>query len=310
MTTKKSKRIKRVFSSADQVLHLWANQSQNDARCRNVFFEGKTVWSYGYHYKLGMIHTVKGQNVALINSTRYSVTTAKHQSYARRAVDHLLWLESSDVTSIDTAITETQSELIDSLFDIFNQHNFYGDDILILPYFLTKFTLKKVARFNKICDLVGKKALKIEIPQDYFELVRAHVAQCLLEREAASKTPEAIAKREAERVKRETKKREKLAEKIHAWERGGPLVAELRDLSPQLIRANDLYVETTRGAQVPVKDALELFKKLLNDSAKPGEAIGSFHFDSKRGDTVRIGCHVISFEQAKSVLTQRLKSEE
>lgn len=306
MSTTKPKRLKRVFSSADQVLHLWANQSQSDARCKNVFFQGDSVWSYGYHYKLGKLHSVKGKTVALINSERYSATTAKHQSYARQAVNHLFWLESSDVESIDTAIAETQDKLINSLFDVFNQRSFYGGDDL--SYFLTEFTVKEVKRFNKICDLIGKKALKIDIPSDYFELVRAHVAQCL-EREAASKTPEALEKKRLEREKRETKVREKLAEKIHAWERGGPLVAELRDLSPQLIRANDLYVETTRGAQVPVKDALELFGKLLNGTAKPNEEIGSFRFTSKHGDEVRVGCHVISFEQAKSVLTQRMKSE-
>lgn len=37
------KRIKRVFSSSSQVLHLWANQSQDSARQSGIgrtYFEG------------------------------------------------------------------------------------------------------------------------------------------------------------------------------------------------------------------------------------------------------------------------------
>ena len=56
-----AKRIKKVFSSSDQVIHLWANQSQTEARSRNVFFKGTSIWSYGFHYELGRLIQFKGK---------------------------------------------------------------------------------------------------------------------------------------------------------------------------------------------------------------------------------------------------------
>jgi hypothetical protein len=106
--------MRHVFPTSE-VFHLWAHQTQSDARngARNVFFEGPTIYSYRRTWPLARIYTKKRApkgalthpNVllnatqqaqardegimVLTNSTRYSVTTAKHQSHANRAVSHL-----------------------------------------------------------------------------------------------------------------------------------------------------------------------------------------------------------------------------
>lgn len=88
-----SKRLKRVFTTSREVAHIWASRSQADGRCRNTYFHGDTIFSYGGHYTLGLLVDVvragKKEVVALINTRRTSVTTSGHQREARVAVGHL-----------------------------------------------------------------------------------------------------------------------------------------------------------------------------------------------------------------------------
>lgn len=94
--------MRRVFPSVE-VCHLWAHQTQSDARnsTGSVFFEGPTIYSYGHHFPMARIYMRgfqkrdKGpvQRLVLMNCAKHSVTTAKHQFYVRRAVSHLLSVE-------------------------------------------------------------------------------------------------------------------------------------------------------------------------------------------------------------------------
>lgn len=73
--------------NTSEVFHLWANQSRNSAKSGNVFFEGPTIYSYGYHFPIATLKTLEdGTPIALFNPDRYSVTTAKHKSKAQGAV--------------------------------------------------------------------------------------------------------------------------------------------------------------------------------------------------------------------------------
>lgn len=100
----------------EQVIHLWAHQSQDHARnpSGNVFFNRKVIFSYRESWAMGYIHekrpgamsrcSVSGGPLlnstvreamtdagvlVLTNSETYSVTTAKHQGWVDRAVSHL-----------------------------------------------------------------------------------------------------------------------------------------------------------------------------------------------------------------------------
>lgn len=37
------------------VAHLWANEKEESARGSNLFFEGRSIYSYGYHFEVGRI---------------------------------------------------------------------------------------------------------------------------------------------------------------------------------------------------------------------------------------------------------------
>lgn len=293
-----AKRIKRVFQNADQVLHLWANQAQSDARCRNVFFEDKSVWSYGYHYELGRLHTLKnGQTIALINSRKYSVTTNKHQVSAYYAVEHLSRLYSSDVGSIETALLETQDRLMNSLFDYFSRRSFWRPatkhDLLQYSY------LREVFEFNKVCDVLNRPEMKLTVDDDFIGLMIAHSKRAIA-REAELQSPEMIEKRRIASEKRKAKE-------IPKWLLGKSTTNNIRSLYPQIIRIKGDVVQTSRGAEVPLDEALTALRMINAGVAKPGLKIGHFEYSQtttvNEKPAVQIGCHTIDLNQAREVLT-------
>lgn len=77
-----------VFSN-DMVAHVWAQQRQQSGRSSNgnFYFEGRTLYSYGGHFPVGIFAAPGGP--VFLNADSYTVSTSKHQSYARRAVSHV-----------------------------------------------------------------------------------------------------------------------------------------------------------------------------------------------------------------------------
>lgn len=53
----------------------------------NFFFEGESIYSYGYHFEAGrIVRNKRGEKAYLINSIHYSSTTSKHQYFVRVAI--------------------------------------------------------------------------------------------------------------------------------------------------------------------------------------------------------------------------------
>lgn len=78
-----------VFSN-DMVAHVWAQQRQQSGRSHNgnFYFQGRTLYSYGTHYPVGIFAAVGGP--VFLNSSKSSITTeGKHKGPARYAVRHL-----------------------------------------------------------------------------------------------------------------------------------------------------------------------------------------------------------------------------
>lgn len=78
-----------------EIPHLWAHQTQDDARNPqgNLYFRGATIYSYRDSWPLGHIHTKgrgkKAATLVLLNSDTYSSTTAGHQSSVSYAANHM-----------------------------------------------------------------------------------------------------------------------------------------------------------------------------------------------------------------------------
>lgn len=69
------------------VAHLWANEKKESARGSNLFFEGRSIYSYGYHFEVGRIVRNKcSEKAYLLNDKYYSSSTCKHQRCVRSAI--------------------------------------------------------------------------------------------------------------------------------------------------------------------------------------------------------------------------------
>ena len=78
--------MRRVVKT-DEVAHMWANQTQEEARNPggNFYFRGATIYSYGSHFPIA---TLLNDGNVLFTTRKYSNTTAKHVSMARGACSH------------------------------------------------------------------------------------------------------------------------------------------------------------------------------------------------------------------------------
>lgn len=77
------------MASHAKVAHAWAHQNysrRGSLRGCNMIADGDALYSYGLHFCIGRV--IEPGRFYVLNSRRYSVSTAKHQSRARQAIPH------------------------------------------------------------------------------------------------------------------------------------------------------------------------------------------------------------------------------
>lgn len=53
------------------VAHLWANEKKESARGNKFFFEGKSIYSYGYYFEIGrIVRNKRGEKAYLVNEVK------------------------------------------------------------------------------------------------------------------------------------------------------------------------------------------------------------------------------------------------
>lgn len=78
--------MKHVMGNKFEVVDAWFKQDRAHARCKTIFFEGNTIYSFGYHFPIACIDKDKG--AILFNNHIYSMMTVKHQSAVWNAIYH------------------------------------------------------------------------------------------------------------------------------------------------------------------------------------------------------------------------------
>lgn len=299
--------MKQVFTN-DQLCHVWAQGTQASGRSDSMFFEGNKIYSYGKHYLAAEIHTSKsGKRIALVNSHKYSVTTSKHLSSIRNALVGLMEyfecpdpndlksaVKSFDNQALQTLLSTLKVSKVNSVSDLqFRERQIsaaYGD-VNCLRDFLGMVNIKP----NKIMLNKAKKHLKSRLAR-YQEL----------------NTPEMIAKKELEKQKRDVLKVKKLqgelAESIQKFRDSKPFSQyyRLNELEYELLRIHNDILQTSRGAEVPLRAAKMLYKAVVAGKSILGAKVGNFTVVSVKdlGDdkAIKIGCHTILLSEAKQVL--------
>lgn len=327
--------VKKVFSSSSQTLHVWAQQTQDEGRCSNIFFERKeVVYSYGYHYPLGFITTnKKGETAAIINTEGYSVTTSKHIGEARGATRHYkqIFLPSTAaMKGLVTAFRLSQARditkaLSNAIVDCINNYNnrLRLDDKKRRAKTLQDWKDSALYECNIYIDLLDWYGHKMN-KQAATALRYLTGLNAADSKELAIKAQEKKDKQlRKEQDKRNKEERIIIDLAMSNWVNG---IDTFRTESGQhdarkyihrsstvLLRVKGEEIQTTQGASFPVAHAIKAFS-IISRAAKKGELwqrngktihLGHFQIDRIEPDgTVIAGCHTVMFDEVKRIAKQ------
>lgn len=303
------KRLKTVFGSQSEVTHIWAQQTQEHGRSGNIFFERTTdIYSYGYHYLMAKVHTVKGKRFALVNSHRYSSSTSQHLSHTRSALNGLMpYFEVRDPSDVQSSIKELDERVFQRIEEALKRRCFVGNYWNAPGNFELSAIRDAYKESTALRKIIGLKALPF--PEKNYEAARAHILKlrrAWKKREAKKNDPEEVKRRREEREKREARKLPLAIEKFRAG-KALSACADLRGLEYDLIRIVDSSrIQTSRGAFVELLDAKMLLRAIDSGKKVLGEKIGHYTvtgIEARENDKlIKVGCHRILLSEAHAVL--------
>lgn len=333
--------MKRVFQSAEQTIHVWAQQTQSEGRSANVYFEGAVLYSYGRHYPLGLITTnKKGEKAAIINDAGYSATTAKHIGAARYAVNHYTrfsipstsamqalvdaerYNKAMGKDSYNKRISEGLSEAIEHCINRYNSR-LRSDTVKRKAATLEKWKSETLAECDSYITVLEWYGVKMTAKAK--AAIKAITGKSPIEaREAAQKAAKIeAAKREKEYKRRAAEKAALVAQAIPAWLDGIEHISTndglrntrdlMREQETVYLRVKGDNIETSKGVTFPIRHAVKGFA-LIQTVMKAGEAwqrngktlhLGEYQVDTifPNGD-VKAGCHFVQYAQIERVAKQ------
>jgi hypothetical protein len=274
--------------SHDIVAHNWAHQTGKKCRGFNMFYEGETIYSYGYHFPIARFFTApNGERIVVFSEERRSVSTSKHQITVRRALGYpredLLEVPFLNGTSAYDA--ERWVEYLDKAIETstgkWQRARVYKDshagDII-----------RAIHKINAILQLWQLDHIpQREVPEDIAAFAASHEER-----------------RKAERIEEDKADREK----IKKWLNGEDVVPPHTRIPYVRVmpspRVAEYEVQTSWGVKVPLADAMKLYRmaglvRIVGKIWRPSKRhqIGGWTVDHIAADgTLKAGCHVIPFK--------------
>ena len=319
--------MRKSFSSAQELIHVFAQQKQSSGKCSNMFFENTvTLYDYGYHYPLALYATnKKGEKAMIINTQGYSVTTSKHIGMVKYATNqhNQFMLPNTDAMkqllgNYDARITEGLSVAIIHCIGSFYDKLEY-DKKKRKQATLDKWkedTMLECENYVNILDWYGFKPSK-EAIKAMRQLTGLPAAEA---KAAAIKAKALREKKRAKAALAEHKKHAALMQHcVKAW-----LANEVFFVSDDgaqhntlhwiarnetvLLRINGEDVETSKGAKFPLEHGLKALP-LINQAIgkgwhKNGHTIHLGHYQIDEilaaGD-VKAGCHFVLYSEVMRI---------
>lgn len=301
-----------------QIAHIWAQQTgeKGQAKGGNVFFEGRTIYSYGYHFPMAVF--IK-DNAVIINNDSYSNTTSTHQSYVRQALPDsckryyantailkIFIQDNIDKKRLKTALTEyLDSNLEDTLKDCSKPRIKQTTKAKHITEFTTLFT-----RIQEIAAL-----FKVKLPVKFSQAIDTLINDLGSAIAKYEKTVKAAkVKKEKACAKYNAEQKALAAEAIKLWLNNEHLDYKMQramehNAGITYLRLNKDEIETTRGARFPIKEAIEAFPTIastvtLDTFLTCNIQLGSFHITKIDHGNVTAGCHFVEWPQIKRIAEQ------
>lgn len=299
--------MKQVFNSSE-LPHIWAQQRQQSGKGGSIFFEGQTIYSYGYHFPIA---TIK-DDVVFFTTRSYSSTTAKHISKTRNAVSHknLIFVHSVPVGNFDCLSSTHEENLNHWEKEIKNLFNELGN--------------KKIrdtqSRINVISGIMGHieaycKYFKLTVGKELKKLIKLSQSPDFVQ--AAIEAKEKQNKATELKMKKATKVYDKY---LFYWRNFQETEDVFTEQEKELIRfyysssqsftrlrfnKDQNRVETSKGVQIPVEIAKRAFINLgdcLNSVCKNLSIdVLSYTITESGKDYIKAGCHTIPKEDVNYI---------
>lgn len=283
--------MKTVFSSHNEAAHIWASQSQNSGRAGNIFFDAGVVYSYGLHFPVARFAPELG-DIVLFTNRGYSSSTGKHKTIIRGAIPNKFAVVYCDdpTRGADHNLGQWQKTA-----------ERLRRDFAAKTHRMTRGNL--AVEIFKTCESAINycMALDIAFPEWTNETndemtARDYVYEAAKAREV---------KREAARIEREKLAAIDAGERLAMWQAGQNPPQNGFSYCATVLRLKGDEIQTSRGANIPVADAIKLWPLLVRakNSGKTLEAglhqinLGAYRFNSFNGQTLIVGCHSIAWDQ-------------
>lgn len=290
--------MKKVFSSHNEAAHIWASQSQYEGRASRVFFEGEIIYSYGRHFPVARFAPEYG-DIVLFTSRGYSSSTGKHKGVIRAAIP-----DSYQVIYCDDVSRPASHNL--GIWE--DKVNYLREKFADSSRKPTRARLAlEIASFTNAarayCD-----ALKIDAP----------AFTCTTTDEDDAREYGAIAERkrdanrETRRIEQDRIRKLEAAERFALWLTGENVYSGGFELYPTTLRLKGEEIQTSRGAKIPVDDALKIYPLLERTKRGGGKLeaglhninLGQYRFNSFDGNTLVVGCHSIAWNEIEKMAKQ------
>lgn len=278
----------------DMVAHLFANQSQTEARNggNTFYFYKDTIYSFGSHFPIAKHTKNKKGDTALLFTTRgYSNTTSKHISITSSACRHLNKIYCSNPNKT-------------------HKENIIAYEKNIKECLLGLDRARKLERYIEPAKHILEQCIKY---CDFFNLKVPKKITKLIEQAESGKYADYLAK-ERNRIEKEKQKEEKAKFKLFStnlekWRKGDGDRLYGHTTGFDYLRFNGKRIETSQGVEIPIDTAKKSFNFIMKSVKvggvdKPEHKILNWNINKITAEFLQIGCHKIEITEINSMAKQ------
>lgn len=277
-----------------EIAHIWANELEYKGQQGNLFYSGKTVYSYGYHFPIAKHLDYK---TVLFTKRGYSNSTAKHIRLVMQAISHkdLIFCNNPTASHEDNINAFIREILIEGDCLINSRK---PEKYLIAISFIKNQLKKYLEYFNLKLSKQQAEKININTKEDYLERVKS-------EKE----------KREKEEKKQIAKGKKLYPLYVHNFKNGlkqdftneEKKCIDNYNISigcPVLFKIKENEIESSKGVKIPFEIAKRYLNKFYNNEIKPLDKILNYQVARVEKNLLVIGCHNIYKTEIDYLKTQ------
>ena len=269
-----------------EIVHIFANQTQEIGDASNLFFRGNKIYSYGYHYLLGEFVDAK---TIVLNNKSYSNSTSKHLSLLRSAIPEGIKIYWTDDIEIGHAHRRIK-RYFDALVASKTKGAYFKNQILFTWENLNEF-IKYRKDKNTPKDIRYKEIKKIvkQVTQEGNKFT-----------EMIKQQKEAYKKRQNAQIKKAIQLEKEDLQKFLNYEINY-LYNNYSNLSYLRIDKDGKDIETSKGVRIRKGEAIILYKKILENQPIEGGKISHYTINGIKDSNLVVGCHTIPLTEINRI---------